>query len=67
MSRSKELVKELCTDSSSGGYITFGNSSKSKVLGLGKVLISKDVTIKDVMLVDILSYNLLSVGLCYFL
>jgi hypothetical protein len=62
MSEIKELVKEHHTGSSSEGYVTFGDSSRSKVLGLGKVVISQDVTIKDVILVDTLSYNLLSVA-----
>jgi hypothetical protein len=58
MSRSKELVKELHTGSSSVGYVTFGDSSRSKVLGLSKVVISHNVTVEDVMLVQTLSYNL---------
>jgi hypothetical protein len=62
MSGSKELVEELRTYSSSAGYVIFGDSSRSKVLGLDKVVISHDVTIEDVMLVGILSYNLLSVA-----
>ena len=33
----------------------------SKVLGLGKVVISHDLTIEKVMLVESLAYNLLSV------
>jgi hypothetical protein len=55
-------VKELRTGSSSAGYVTYGDSSRSKVLGLGKVVISQNVTVEDVMLVETLSYNLLSVA-----
>jgi hypothetical protein len=62
MSGSKELVMELCTSSSNAGYVSFGDSSRSKVLGLGKVVISHNVTMEDVMLVETLSYNLLSVA-----
>jgi hypothetical protein len=62
MSGSKELVKELRTGSSSAGYVTYGDSSRSKVLGLGKVVISQDVTVENFMLVETLSYNLLSVA-----
>jgi hypothetical protein len=62
MSGSKELVKELRTGSSSAGYITYGDSSRSKVLGLGKVVISQNVTMEDVMLIETLSYNLLSIA-----
>jgi hypothetical protein len=62
MSRSKELVKELRTGSSHAGYVTYGDSLRSKVLGLGKIVISHNVTVEDVMLVKSLSYNLLSVA-----
>jgi hypothetical protein len=62
MSRSKESVKELRTSPSSAGYVTYGDSSRSKVLGLGKVVISQNVTVEDIMLVETLSYNLLSVA-----
>jgi hypothetical protein len=62
MSGSKEFVKDLRADLSSVGYVTFGDSSRPKVLGLGKVVISHDVTIEDVILVETLSYNLLYVA-----
>jgi transposase InsO family protein len=62
MSGSKDLVKELRTGPSSAGYVTYGNSSRSKVLGLGKVVISQNVTVENVMLVETLSYNLLPVA-----
>jgi hypothetical protein len=62
MSESKELVKELRTSSSNASYVTFGDSSRSKVLGLGKVVISHNVTVEDVMHVETLSCNLLSVA-----
>jgi hypothetical protein len=61
MPGSKELVKELRTGPSSAGYVTYGYSSRSKVLGLGKVVISQNITVEDVMLVETLSYNLLSI------
>jgi hypothetical protein len=61
MTGSKEMVKELCTGSSHAGYVTYGDSSRSKVLGLGKVVVSHNVTVEDVMLVESLSYNLLFV------
>ena len=41
--------------------VELGDASSSKVLGLGKVVISHDLTIEKVMLVESLSYNLLSV------
>jgi hypothetical protein len=55
-------VKELRTGSSHAGYITYGDSSRSKVLGLGKVVVSHNVTVEDVMLVESLSCNLLSIA-----
>jgi hypothetical protein len=62
MSESKELVKELRTGSSHAGYVAYRDSSRSKVLGLDKFLVSHNVTMEDVMLVESISYNLLSVA-----
>ena len=42
--------------------ITFGDNSKGKVEGLGKIEISSDYSISNVLLVDSLNFNLLSVG-----
>ena len=42
--------------------ITFGDNSKGKVKGLGKVAISNDHSISNVLYVASLSFNLLSVG-----
>jgi hypothetical protein len=42
--------------------ITFGDNSKGKVQGLGKVEILNDLSISNVLLVAPLSFNLLSVG-----
>ena len=42
--------------------ITFGNNSKGKVKGLGKVAISNDHSISNVLYVASLSFNLLSIG-----
>ncbi|WVZ93354.1 hypothetical protein U9M48_039341, partial [Paspalum notatum var. saurae] len=42
--------------------ITFGDNSKGKVEGLGKIEISSEYSISNVLLVDSLSFNLLSVG-----
>ena len=41
--------------------ITFGDNSKGKVKGLGKVAISNDNSITNVLYVQSLSFNLLSV------
>jgi hypothetical protein len=42
--------------------ITFGDNSKRKVQGLGKVAISNDLSILNVLLVAPLSFNLLLIG-----
>ena len=42
--------------------ITFGDNSKGKVKGLGKVAISNNHSILNVLYVAFLSFNLLSVG-----
>jgi transposase InsO family protein len=42
--------------------ITFGDNSKGKIQGLGKVAISNDLSISNVLLVAPLSFNLLSLG-----
>ena len=41
--------------------ISYGDKSKSEVLGLGKVVVAHDISLVDVMLVETLGYNLLSV------
>ena len=42
--------------------ITFGDNSKSKVKGIGKIAISNDHSLSNVLYVASLSFNLLSVG-----
>ena len=42
-------------------HITFADTGKSKVLGLGRVAMSKDHHMDKVMLVESLGYNLMSV------
>ncbi|WVZ93742.1 hypothetical protein U9M48_039699 [Paspalum notatum var. saurae] len=42
--------------------ITFGDNSKGKVEGLGKIEISSEYSISNVLLVDSLNFNLLSVS-----
>ena len=60
MTGSKEMLTEV-TPHPKEVVITYGDGSQSKVLGLGKVVVSPDVSIVDIMLVKTLSYNLLSV------
>jgi hypothetical protein len=42
--------------------ITFGNNGEGKVKGLGKIVISNDLSISNVLLVESLNFNLLSVA-----
>ena len=44
-------------------HITYADKGKSKVLGLGKVAISKDRHMDKVMLVESLGYNLMYVSM----
>ena len=39
--------------------VSYGDKSKSRVLGLGKVVGAPDISLVDVMLVETLGYNLL--------
>ena len=61
MTGSKKLVTEMIPNHDENLTVSFGNNSHSKVLGLGKVAIAKDVSLVNVMLVETLGYNLLSV------
>jgi hypothetical protein len=49
-------------EDSKGQYdsITFGDNSKGKVLGLGKIAITNDMSISNVLLVERVNFNLLS-------
>ena len=62
MTGDKELFTEEKLSQSSQKYITFGDNNKGKVLGLGKVAISKYKHIDKVMLVQSLGYNLMSIS-----
>ena len=43
-------------------HVTFGDNSKGKVVGLGKVAITKDLSISNVLLIESVSFNLLSIA-----
>src|SRR5215216_4783468 len=60
MTGSKDLVVDVHPIPSMPTHVQFGDASTSKVLGLGKLVISQDLSIKKVMLVESLAYNLLS-------
>jgi hypothetical protein len=60
MTGSKELVTELKPNDNQV-TVTFGDKSKSKVMGLGKVVVAPDITLVNVLLVESLGFNLISV------
>ena len=62
MTGDKELFTEEKLSQSSQKYITFVDNNKGKVIGLGKVAISKDKNINEVMLVQSLGFNLMSIS-----
>ena len=62
MTGDQELFTKDKPTESSQKYITFGDNNKGKVIGLGKVAISKDKHIDKVMLVQSLGYNLMSIS-----
>ena len=62
MTGSKELVKDLLKQLLSFSHVTVGNNARLKVVGVGKVVITPELSIEKVLLVESLSYNLLSVG-----
>ena len=51
MTGSKEIMTELNT-SLNLSSVTYGDKSTSKVLGLGKVVVTPDIKLVDVMLVE---------------
>ena len=61
MTGSKDLMVDVRPDASVATKVSFGDDAISKVLGLGKVVISPTLIIERVMLVETLAYNLLSV------
>jgi hypothetical protein len=62
MTGNPQMVTSLDEDVDEQNKITFGDNSKGKVQGLGKVAISNDLSISNVLLVAPLSFNLLSMG-----
>ena len=62
MTGNSRMFTSLEEDVDNQDKITFGDNSKGKVQGLGKVAISNDHSISNVLLVASLSFNLLSVG-----
>ena len=60
MTGSKEIVTELKPNDDQM-TVTYGDNSKSKVIGLGKVVVAPDITLLNVLLVESLGFNLISV------
>ena len=51
------MFSTLETNDSPSENIIFGDDSKGKVIGLGKVAISNDHSLSNVLLVESLNYN----------
>ena len=59
MTGDRSLLMDSTLRPSTKSHTTFADTGKSKVLGLGRVAISKDQHMDKVMLVDSLRYNLM--------
>ena len=59
----QSLLMDSTLRPSDKSHITFADTGKSKVLGLGRVAISKDHHMDKVMLVESLGFNLMSVSM----
>ena len=59
MTRDKAMLSNISPKD--GGYVTFGDNGKGKIVGEGKVGKSPNPTIDDVLLVNGLKHNLLSI------
>src|ERR1043165_8001659 len=72
MTGSKDMLVDIEFGPSRTTCVQFGDANTSKVLGLGKVIISPDSSIEKVLLVKTCAFNLLFVrqlammGLCTF-
>jgi hypothetical protein len=60
MTGSKKIITKM-SPNYTNITVSYGDKSKSKVMGLGMVVVAPDVSLVDVMLVETLGYNLLSV------
>src|SRR4051812_35288799 len=61
MTGGRSGLDQFIHDVNSTSSITFGDNSKGKVLGYGKLVISKVLTLETVLHVENLGYNLLSI------
>ena len=63
MTGDRSLLMDSTLRPSDKSHITFADTGKSKVLGLGRVAISRDQHMDKVMLVESLGFNLMSVSM----
>ena len=63
MTGDKNLLIDTALSPSRLKHITYADKGKSKVLGLGRVAISKDRHMDKVMLVGSLGFNLMSISM----
>ena len=59
MTGSKDMLVDIDFGPSRTTRVQFGDANTSKVLGLGKVIISSDSSIEKVLLVETCAFNLL--------
>ena len=57
-----KMFTSLDEDVGDHEHVTFADNSKGKVVDLGKVAITKDLSISNVLLVELVSFNLLSIA-----
>ena len=57
-----KIFTSLDEDVGDHEYVILGDNSKGKVVGLGKVAITKDLSISNVLLIESISFNLLSIA-----
>lgn len=62
MTEERSMFSSLDSNGSPHEDIVFGDNNKGKVMGLGKIDITNDLSISNVLLVKPLSYNLLSIS-----
>jgi hypothetical protein len=60
MAGSKSIITEM-RPNYANTTVSYGDKSRSKVLGLVKVVVALDVSLVETMLVETLGYNLLSI------
>ena len=58
MTRNKEQFHKL--DAKDGGYVTFGDNAKGKIIGIGEIGNPQSLSIHHVLFIDDLKHNLFS-------